>query len=47
MTSKMKLYLTAAICVLALAVGSATLLGVDETLELFQGLAGIAAEEME
>lgn len=44
MTSKAKLYLTAAVCALALAIGSASLLGVDETLDLAKGLVGIAKE---
>ncbi len=42
--TKLQTYLAAAAFVLAVGVGSAMLLGVDETLALFQGLAGIAQE---
>ena len=44
MTDKVKMYLIAGVTVLILAVGSASLLGVDETLSLFKGLIGIAQE---
>lgn len=44
MTNKVKGYLMAAAFVLTLAVGSAVMIGVDETLSLFQGLVGIAKE---
>lgn len=44
MTKKTKTYLMAAAFALALAVGSAAFIGVDETLSLFQGLVGIAQE---
>lgn len=44
MTNKMKGYLMAAAFALILAVGSAAMIGVDETLSLFQGLVGIAKE---
>ena len=42
MTQKMKYISLAAAFALALAVGSAAMIGVDETLNLFKGLVGIA-----